>query len=349
MTLQFLSEMTIHPRPRLRRFGRRLAAAACVLLLLSGAGAEAVAQDTTAVVLRPVPAKTKKGQKHAALVLTPLVQSDVAEIKIGGKPVPIVAWTPLLKGTYGLQLVLLIDSMEQIGINEQFDDIKKLFDGMPPNVEIAVGYLLQGKAKITQGFTTDRKLVGDALHVPQDTAMAKNDNGNPYACLRDLAAHWPNPDPKKLRAVLMITDGIIRNNQTPQGGDANSGGDQQDPDVVSAAAALGRAGIMPFPFYYLDPVIPQNRSEGGPLDGQNNFDLLASTTQGQALYEGQFAPGSFFPLLNRFYDVLQSMAVATVSVKGSGFKVIDVKSSRDDIGVMAADGVTIGNVLASKK
>ena len=348
MTPEILSVLTVQPRTRTGRITRITAGAAGVLLFLSMAGSIAVAQDSTAIVLRPVPAKTKKGEKHVGLVLTPLQQSDVAEIKIGGKPATITAWTPVLKGTYGLQLVVLIDSMEQIGINEQFDDIRKMFNGFPPNVEIAVGYLLQSKAKITQTFTTDRKLAGDALKEPQDTALAKNDNGNPYSCLRDLAAHWPNPDPKKLRAVLMITDGIIRNNQTPQGGDAHSGADQDDPDVLSAAAALVRAGIMPFPFYYMDPVVPQGRNEGGPLEGQNNFDLLAATTQGQALYEGQFAPGSFFPLLDRFYEILQSMAVATVETKGSGFKTVDVKSSREDIGVQAPDGVTLGNVLKTK-
>jgi hypothetical protein len=346
MTLEILRETVIRDKPHLPRFSRILLVAASVALTLGLANTIADAQDTL-IVLRPVPAKTKKGQKHTAIVTTPIVQSDVAEIKVGGKPVNITAWTPLLKKgadqpAFGLQLVVLIDSEEQIGINEQFDDMKKLFNALPPNVEIAVGYLLQGKTKITQGFTTDRKIAGDALKQPQDTTLPKNDNGSPYQCLKDLANHWPDPDPKKLRAVMMITDGINRYNSF-------QGGDQDDPDVLATASLLVRAGIMPFPFFYMDPVIPQGRSEGGPLEGQNNFDLLASTTQGQALYDGQYAPATFDPLLQRFFSVLNSMAVATVDVKGSGFKTIDVKSSREDIGVNGPDGVTIGNVLASKK
>ena len=342
MTPEILRVLTMRPRTRTRRTTRIIAGAASVLLFLSMAGSIAVAQDSTAVVLRPVPAKTKKGEKHVGIVLTPLQQSDVTEIRIGGKPAEITAWTPVLNGTYGLQLVVLIDSMEQIGVNEQFDDIKKLFSHLPANVEIAVGYLLQGKAKIAQGFTTDRKLAGDALKEPQDTALAKNDNGNPFSCLRDLAAHWQSPDPKKLRAVLMITDGIIRNNAMPQGGD------QTNPDVDAANQSLMRAGIMPFPFFYMDPVPPQGRSEGGQLEGQTNFDQLTAGTQGQSLYEGQFAPGSFDQLLERFYGVLNSMAVATISTKGSGFKTVDVKSSREDIGVVGPDSVTLGNVLKTK-
>jgi len=337
MIPEILNEVTAPKKPRLRRL---LTAAACAVLLCAAACPVALAQETL-VVLRPVPAKMKKGEKHAALVTTPLVQSDVAEVKIGGKPVNITAWTPLLKGTFNLQLLVVLDSMEQIGINEQFDDMKKLFNGLPPNVEIGVGYLLQGKVKITQGFTTDRKLAGDALKEPQDTTMAKNDNGGMYQCLRDLAAHWPDPDPKKLRAVFMITDGINRYNNY-------QGSDQNDPDVLSAAAALGRAGILPFPFYYMDPITPQGRNEGGQLEGQANFDLLASTTGGQALYTGQYAPATFDPLLNRFYEVLNSMAVATLDTKGSGFKTLDVKSSREDIGVSGPDEVTLGNVLKGK-
>jgi len=346
MTPEILSELAARPRTRTqkrtRRIARLLAVAIGAMLLVSLAGSVAMAQDATAVPLRPVPAKTKKGQKRVGIVTTPLLQSDVAEVRIGGKPAEITAWTPLLNGTYGLQLVVLIDSMEQIGINEQFDDMKKLFVHLPANVEIAVGYLLQGKAKITQGFTTDRKLAGDALKEPQDTALAKNDNGNPFSCLRDLAAHWPNPDPKKLRAVLMITDGIIRNNNMAQGSD------QLNPDVDAANQSLMRAGIMPFPFFYMDPVPPQGRSEGGQLEGQTNFDQLTDGTLGQSLYDGQYAPATFDPLFERFYSVLNSMAVATVATKGSGFKTLDVKSSRDDIGIIGPDSVTLGNILKTK-
>jgi hypothetical protein len=325
------------------RLLRLVAVAAAALLLFAAAGPVALAQDTpTMIVLRPVPAKTKKGQKHVAILTTPLKQSDVGEIKVGGKVVTITKWEPVLNGPHNLQLVVLLDSMEQLGINEQFDDMRKLFDHLPANVEIAVGYMLQGKARITQGFTTDRKLAGDALKKPQDTTSPKNDNGSPYTCLKDLANHWPDYDPNKLRAVLMFTDGINRYNSF-------QGGDQDDPDVLSTAATLVRAGIMPFPFYYMDAVPPQGRNEGGQLEGQTNFDLLASTTQGQALYDGMYAPATFDPLLQRFFSVLNSMTIATVSLKGNGFKQIDLKPSAEDIGVNAPDGVSIGNLIPGRK
>jgi hypothetical protein len=307
-------------------------------------GAVAVpAQAQTYLVLRPVPPKDKKDRKKGnnGIITTPLKKSDIGELKLNGKATEVTAISPLLGGDFGLQLVVLLDSMEKIGVNEQFDDMRKLFDHLPPNVEIGVGYMLQGKIRWAQLPTKDRKLAGDALKEPEDTASPKNDNGGPYNCLKYLSNHWPDPDPKKMRAVLMITDGVNRYNSF-------QGSDQDDPDVVAAAALLVRSGIMPFPFFYLDPVIPQGRSEGGQMDGQTNFDLLAATTQGYPLWEGQYAPATFDPLLEKFFSVLESMSVVTLNTTGNGYKQIDVTSSDPSLGINAPDGVTLGNVLKTK-
>ena len=86
---------------------------------------------------------------------------------------------------------------------------------MPPNVEIGVGWLLQGKVTIVSS-RSPRTAISPARRLSPKTraeaANPKNDNGNPFQCLRDLAAKWPTPDPAKLRAVLMFTDGITRSN-----------------------------------------------------------------------------------------------------------------------------------------
>jgi hypothetical protein len=344
MTPEFNSTLPIHPKSRSLRPACLLAAAASALLLFAAIAPAALAQTPTLLVLRAMPAKAKKGETFKPLPA--LVQSDIGEIKIGGKPAAITSVTPLLKGPNGLQLMVVLDSMQMIGGNSQFDDIKKFFSQMPPNVEIGVGYMLQGNVKITQPFTTDRKLAGDALirKTMEEAANPKNDNGNPYQCLRQLAAHWPNGDPAKLRAVIMFTDGIIRSNGQPQGGD------QLNPDVDGASQSLQRAGIVPYPFFYLDfPTIP-NRGEGGQLEGQTNFSQLTADTGGEGLWEGQFSPGSFFPLLDKFYSVLQSEVVVTVTAPGAPGKYqrIDVKATKDDIKILGADNVMVGNVIPKK-
>ena len=323
---------------------RMLAAAAGAVFAFTTI-APAFAQTPTLILMRAMPSKVKTGENFTDLPA--ITKADISAVKIGGKDAVVTDVQPLLKGPHGFQLVVLLDSMEQIGINEQFADIKKFFSTMPPNVEIAVGYLLQSKARIVQPFTTDRELAGKALRLPtpQEAASPKNDNGNPYSCLRDLAANWPNPDPNKLRGVLVITDGIIRNNAQP------GAGDQLNPDVLGTSQALQHAGVQPYPFFYLDPIPPQDRKEGSQLEGQEYFSELVAGTGGVALYDGMFAPASFFPLLNKLYAALDAERVVTVNAPGPAgkFQRLDIKSSRDDVKIFAPDQVLTGNELKGKK
>jgi len=144
--------------------------------------------------------------------------------------------------------------------------------------------------------------------------------------------------------VLMFTDGITRSNGQQQTKD-----EQMNPDVSGASQILQREGIIPYPFYWMDPIVPgEGRSEGGTLEGQTNFADLASETGGAALYDGMFAPGSLSLLLNRLYKTLESEAVLTVSAPGKPgtFTRIDIKTNnRDDIKIFAPDSITVGNVL----
>ncbi len=321
---------------------RLLAAAAGALLMFAAIAPAAPAQTPTMIVLRAMPAKAKKGETFTPLPA--ITQADIAEIKLNGKPAPIVSIDPVLKGPHVLQIMVLLDSMQMIGGNGQFDAIKKFMTDMPPNVEIGVGYMLQGKSVIAQPFTTDRTLAGAALKqkTREQADDPRNDNGNPYQCLRYLAAHWPNPDPAKLRAVIMFSDGIIRGNGQSQGGD------QLNPDIEGASQILQRYGVVPYPFFYLDfPVVDANRSEGGQLEAQTNYSQLTADTGGEGLWEGQFSPGTFDPLLNKFYSVLQSEVVVTVTAPGKPGKQmrLDVKSAKDDIKINGPDQVTVGNVV----
>jgi hypothetical protein len=328
-------------RIRSRYPARVLAAAIAAALLFP---AVALAQDAaTLLVLRPVP-KAKK--VDPSIPVAPLVQSDIAEIKIGGKPATITASTPLLKGQTTLQLVVLLDSAHPFTAESQVDDLRGFFKLLPINVEVAVGTMLEGKAKIIQPFTADHALAGAALH-PQsreEAAGPKGDNGDPYYCLQDLAAHWPDPDPAKVRAVLVFTDGIVRYN--------NSGyASQTNPTVDMAAQSLLRAGIAPFALYSAG--LP-GTAMAGQIERKgctDCLDQLAASTNGQALYAQADSPtpdGSFSPLLYRFYAILYTEAVVTVTSKGSGLKALDIKSTRDDIKVIGPESVMIGNLLPKK-
>jgi hypothetical protein len=347
MTPEYTSPSPMHTQSRFLSAALILAVTACVLLLFFSVAPPAAAQTPTLIVMRAMPIKAKKSEAFPVQPL--LVRSDIGEIRIGGKVAPITDFQPVLRGPHVLQLMVLLDSEQMLGTNPaQFTDIKQFFSDLPSNVEIGVGWLLQGRTVVVQPFTTDRDLAGKALiaKTRAEAANPKNDNGNPYSCLRDLVTKWPSADPAKLRAVLMFTDGITRSNGQPQSGD------QMNPDVAGASQIMQRNGVVPYSFYWMDPIIPDpNRSEGGQLEGQQNFADLASETGGAALYEGLYAPGSFAPLLNRLYAILDSETVVTVNAPGKpgNFARLDVRSQRDDIKVFAPDGVTAGNTMLTKK
>jgi hypothetical protein len=326
---------------------RIFAAMTSALMLLSAIAMatpkRAHGQTPTLIVVRAMPAHAKKSETFPPQ--PPLTKADIGDVKLNGKIVPVTNFEPVLKGPHILQLMVLLDSEQMLGSGGQFAEIKSFFNDLPPNVEIGVGWLLQGRTVVVQPFTADRDLVGKALIAKTrgEASNPKNDNGNPYQCLRDLVGHWPTPDPNKLRAVLMFTDGITRSNGQPTTRD-----EQMNPDVSGASQVLQLMSVVPYPFFWLDPVVPgEGRSEGGTLEGQTNFSDLASETGGAALYEGMYAPGSFRPLLNKLYTTLESEAVITVAAPDKPGKLdrLDIKSPRDDIKIFAPDQVRVGNVM----
>jgi hypothetical protein len=318
---------------------RALAAAITAVLLLYVASATVVAQNsTTLLVLRPTP--TANGQSSDPNP-TPAVQSDVSEIIIGGNPATITAWTPLLNGPTNLQLVVLLDYHQRIDVSPLSNqiEIQKLFDRLPSNVEIAVGYLAHGKAKIAQPFTTDHTLAGKALRMP--TKREESDTGGPYYGLHDLAVHWPNPDPGKVRAVLVLTDGVYYDPPPYVYDFAAQKAVSQSIDMASQS--LMRAGIAPFPLYSRSFWVPVPQ----PPACTKCLDQLAAETGGQAIYTPQ--TGQLTPLLDRFYEILKNEAVVTVAVKGSGLKRLDIKSGCVDRGgIVGPQSVMIGNQTPRK-
>jgi len=339
---RLIAEMNWKPRPS---WGRKIwarAVVSCAVFVLSAMGLSAIAQETsTLLVLRPQPKGIASDRiktvttGQGANVVPSIISSQVSEIKIGGKPATIAAWTPLLNGPTNLQLIVLFDSQLRIGLGTQFDEIKALFHTLPSNVEIAVGVMLQGKAVIKQPFTTDRTLAGNALHLPtMEDSMNPTNVSRGLSCLHDLAIHWPDPDPKKVRAVLLFTGG---------------GGGVPSID-------LERAGIAPFAVFYINldlekdgvTYTPDAMSRSVGYVGQDNLDFLAKLTNGEALYYPHQITTTFTPLLYKFYTIMSSEAVVTVTVKGSGLQPLDIKSSSNEIKIVGPDQVMIGNELLAK-
>ena len=261
---------------------------------------------------------------------------------VGGPPVGEMARA---NGTHVLQLMVLLDSEQMLGAGSgQFDSIKTFFHDMPANVEIGVGWLLQGKVVVTQPFTTDHNLAGKALvaKTREEAADPENDNGNPFSCLGYLARHWPSPSPGKLRAVLMFTDGIIRNNAQPQSGD------QVGPECPGRRGRVGDCQYHPISILLAGPHCPGAQTAAreatrgpGELRGNGRADrwcrpLSRSLRSGlprsvaqQALYNPEERSG---------------LTVADPFKPGTK-KDLDMKSNRDDIKLFGPDQVVAGNVI----
>ena len=120
--------------------------------------------------------------------------------------------------------------------------------------------MLQGKAKNSSSLSPPTtRSPPPALHPPskEEVAGPKADNGDPYYCLQDLAAHWPDPDPAKVRAVLVFTR-RDRALQQLRAGYAS----QVNPTVdIAVAEPAPRRHPPPFALYY-------STAPASPLPGQ---------------------------------------------------------------------------------
>ena len=115
MNLNFANGLSTHSKSRSLGCARRIAAAAGALFIFTTL-APAFAQTPTLILMRAMPAKTKSGETFTEMA--PITKSDITSVKIGGKDAEVTDVQPLLKGPHGFQLVVLLDSMQQIGINE---------------------------------------------------------------------------------------------------------------------------------------------------------------------------------------------------------------------------------------
>ena len=75
------------------------------------------------------------------------------------------------------------------------------------------------------------------------------------ACLKQLAYHWPEPTPAS--CALCWCSPTASPEQRP-----SQGGDQLNPDVEGASQACKKPGIVPYPFFWLDPIVPDPNRRG---------------------------------------------------------------------------------------
>jgi hypothetical protein len=253
-------------------------------------------------------------------------------------------WQPVVPANS--QVALLIDSGLRESVGRELDNLRKFITGLPPGVEVLVGFMQYGHVVSDQPFTTDHDLAASTLHLPEGLPGM---SASPYLCLSDFVKHWPGAGASssgaglgvssqhKARFVLMITNGV-----DPYNG-STSVMNQDSPYVNNAVSDAQRAGVPVYSIYFGDAGI-----RGGSADnsGQSYLSQIAQETGGISLWEGIGNPVSMAPFLAKFQSALAETYVATFTApagRDPRRDLVHVKFSAAKTKVRAADEVLPGN------
>jgi hypothetical protein len=202
-----------------------------------------------------------------------------------------------------LELVILIDSGARTSLGRQMGEISKFVQSLPPTTEVAIAYMMNGRATFQQPFTTDKNLALHALHLP---GGVPGSSASPYFCISDLARNWPSRNLNNRREVLAITDGIdpyeVRF-------------DPEDPYVRAAIHDSIRAGVIVDALYWHDMGLA-SRIGFLATGGQSLLMLMTGDTGGRLYYQGLGNPVSFTPFLNDLGKRLENQYELGFAVPG---------------------------------
>lgn len=240
-----------------------------------------------------VPAKTIITVLPKSSEQAPPIEPSNLKIQVNGKSVGADSVTPLRGDRAGLELVVLIDSGARNSLGRQMDEIAGFVKSLPPSTQVAIAYMMNGRADFQQPFTSDKNLALRALHLPGGIAGG---SASPYFCISDLAKNWPSRNMDNRREVVIITDGIdpyeVRF-------------DPDDPYVKTATNDALRAGVIVDALYWHDSGVA---SRVGFLadGGQNLLSEITANTGGELYYQGLSNPVSFTPFLNELSKRLEN-------------------------------------------
>jgi len=246
---------------------------------------------------------------------TPPASASQLTVSVDNRKESLSAWSPVLPA--GAQVALLIDDGLRESVGRELGNLHKFIQGLPPGVEIMVGYMQNGRVLQLQPFTADHALAASTLRLPEGIPGA---SASPYFCLSDFVKNWPeagtrdpnaaptigggyiSPATHKARFVLMISNGV-----DPYNG-STSPMNQDSPYVATAVTDAQRAGVAVYSIYYNDAGI---RGGGASFSGQSYLSQLSQATGGVNYYEGSGNPVSMAPFLDQFQRAIAGTYIAT--------------------------------------
>lgn len=233
-------------------------------------------------------------------------------VELNGHTVPLAGLSPVQPGN--AEVALLIDEGLSRSAGIQLSDLRKFATALPPQTELFVGYMANGRVLQAVPFTTDHARAAAAIRLPDSLP---GESASPYFCLTDFVKHWPDGEgtlnltrplpagsPLKARFVVMITDGV-----DPYNGSVSIV-NQNSPYVEAAANDAQRAGVPVYSIYYSDAAL---RGGAAAFSGQSYLQQVGEETGGQSLYVGTINPVSLTPYFDEFRHAMAQTYIATFS------------------------------------
>jgi hypothetical protein len=256
-----------------------------------------------------------------------LEQRDIL-VQEGKDKRPVTEFTSLKSAE--TQLMLLIDDSARGTFGTEISTLKQFIMRLPPNFSVAVAYMRNGMAQLTQNFTSDHNAAASGIRL---TIGPSGADVSPYDSLTDAARKWPQPGARR-KEVLMIGSGI----------EGLGGGYFPDNPYVNAGieSAL-KAGLTVYTIYS-----PSAGHAGHSLWqntwGQNFLSELSDATGGESYFIGYGSPVSFQPFLDQFLAAQQNQYLLTFVArpeKKAGFQPIRVSTENKDASVAAPTKVFV--------
>lgn len=261
--------------------------------------------------------------------IPPVEQQDIV-VREGREQRPVLAFVPLHGQEGPLQLLLLLDDSARSTFDTEINTLKQFVNSLPPETEVAVGYMRNGMTEFTANFTRDHAAAANSIRVALGPGGA---DVSPYDSLTDAIKKWPDTHAER-KEVVMISSGI----------EGLGGGYTEDNPYVDAGiqSAL-KAGVVVYTIY--DPSVGHlGHSFWRNTWGQNFLSQLSDETGGESYIIGFGSPVSFQPFLESILFNLQHQYRLTFGARPenkSGFQPIRVSITNKDASIAAPDRVFV--------
>lgn len=274
---------------------------------------------------------------------TPPASASALTVSVNDHKEPLTAWEQVMPAN--AQVAVLIDSGLRESVGRELDTLRKFIGGLPPGVEVLVGFMQYGHVVSDQPFTANHELAATSIRLPEGLPGM---SASPYLCLSDFVKKWPDAKsgagdgevilPKrKARFVLMISNGV-----DPYNG-STSMTNQDSPYVNAAMKDAQRAGVAVYSIYYGDAGI---RGQSADDSGQSYLTQVTQGTGGVNFWQGLGNPVSLAPFLGQFSRAIAETYVATFNApmgNNPQHDLVRVKFSSEKTKLHAPDEVRAGN------